>query len=255
MRRPVVNDGAQALKRLENHPPGQAGFISIEGQSFHFQDAPTFVHAYRQIFKNGVYDFPCIKGSPVILDCGANIGVAVRFWAKKFPSPTIIAFEADPAIFEVLNRNVQLAANCKIELHQAAAWSSRGFVQFKSTGLEGGHLDSVPCESNGETICVPTVRLREYLTNTVDLLKIDIEGAEVDVLLDCGDALSVVERIYVEYHSYPSSPQRLNELLDVLRTNGFRFYLQSETTVTRPLNGIKPSFGMDQRLDIWAWRE
>ncbi|MBK9174775.1 MAG: FkbM family methyltransferase, partial [Flavobacteriales bacterium] len=74
---------------------------------------------------------------------------------------------------------------------------------------------------------VPSVKLRDVLISngTVDLLKVDIEGAETEVLLDCGDALGGVQRLYVEYHSFRNRPQRLHELLALLAAQGFRYYL------------------------------
>ena len=48
---------------------------------------------------------------------------------------------------------------------------------------------------------MPTCRLRDYLTQRVDLLRLDIQGAEVDVLLDCADLLGHVQYLAVDYHS------------------------------------------------------
>jgi hypothetical protein len=56
------------------------------------------------------------------------------------------------------------------------------------------------------------VRLKEYLDRAgrVDLLKMDIEGAEADVLEDCRGSLGGVQHLFVEYHAYTGQPQRLD---------------------------------------------
>ncbi len=54
---------------------------------------------------------------------------------------------------------------------------------------------------------VRTVRLADYLIgDRIDLLKIDIEGAEVPVLEDCAARLDWVDRVFVEYHSFTDLP-------------------------------------------------
>jgi hypothetical protein len=74
---------------------------------------------------------------------------------------------------------------------------------------------------------VRTVRLRDYLDQPIEFLKLDIEGAEVPVLLDCSDRLEQVEHLFVEYHSFIGLPQPLDCLISILRSAGFRFYARN----------------------------
>jgi hypothetical protein len=102
---------------------------------------------------------------------------------------------------------------------------------------------------------VPTCRLRDYLTQRVDLLRLDIEGAEVDVLLDCADLLGQVRNLAVDYHSLFKRPQRLDELVALLTRAGFRLDFrvtsQSESPfLYRSLRGV-----VEFQLHIFAFRE
>jgi hypothetical protein len=89
----------------------------------------------------------------------------------------------------------------------------------------------------------------------VDLLKMDIEGAECDVLAGQDAALARVKRVFVEYHSYAKKPQRLDELLALFRRAGFRVQIHPELISPRPFVARADEDGMDHRLNIYAWRE
>jgi hypothetical protein len=102
---------------------------------------------------------------------------------------------------------------------------------------------------------VKAVRLRSYLAGeTVDLLKIDIEGAETVVLKDCADLLSNVERLFVEYHSFEDRPQTLQELLAVLSGAGFRVHAETIGVTSQPFVKRQTYLGMDMQMNIFADR-
>jgi hypothetical protein len=101
---------------------------------------------------------------------------------------------------------------------------------------------------------IQTVRLRDYLCEPIDLLKIDIEGAETEVIIDCTDRLTCVRRLFVEYHSFTGRPQTLNQILTVLRHAGFRVQIHEVSKTERPFFGISEHLGMDLQLNIFAYR-
>jgi hypothetical protein len=119
-----------------------------------------------------------------------------------------------------------------------AAWTSETTLDFFREGADAGRLQQPLAD--GTRCTVLTVRLRDYITQRVDLLKLDVEGAETDVVLDIADRLVDVRRVFVEYHSFAGQPQRLHELVGVLHASGFR----------QPLN-----LGMDLQLNIFAYRD
>jgi hypothetical protein len=94
------------------------------------------------------------------------------------------------------------------------------------------------------------------LNQNVDFLKIDIEGAEFDVLKDCQDNLSFVKNIFIEYHSNPLEPQILSNLLRIIADAGFRYYIK-EAWVNRQQPYIEKSLNQsvyDLQLNIFGYR-
>lgn len=248
-----AND-CEELRRLRLSPPNQPGSAVMDGEKFYFADARTFAWEYTQIYLKQCYDFPSIYRSPTIIDGGANIGIAVRYWLKRFPMARIIAFEPDSRLFSILEKNVAGRPAGQVELYNAALWRSEESLLFCSTGIETGHLKESQDRENGLHSMVNAVRLSSFLDQNIEFLKLDIEGAEVDVIVEAKQTLKNVKRIWVEYHSLVLRPQRLGELLEVFREEGFRFHLVTETAFSRPLQHLEATYDMDQRLNIWAVR-
>ena len=242
------------VARMRSLPPLAAGECTLQGQHFHFADAATFLGTHRAIFVDRCYDFPCVKGGPRIIDCGANIGLAVRFWVQKYPAAQITAFEPDPGLFALLKKNCQHLPQGQIALHEAAVWNADSSARSQSTGFETGHLATVGRSVTGQGREVRTVRLHDFLDQEVDFLKIDIEGAETEVLIDCTPRLTNVRRLYVEFHSYLGESQRLGEILQLLAQTGFRYHIVPSVFSPSPLIELTGNCGMDQRIDVWAYR-
>ena len=77
-------------------------------------------------------------------------------------------------------------------------------------------------------------RLKDYLDEPIDFLKLDIEGAETSVLLDCGDKLSNVDHLFVEYHGSPGERQDLGVILEVIQAAGFRYHIKDAYLIEHP---------------------
>ena len=111
-----------------------------------------------------------------------------------------------------------------VVLINKGVWSTEGYIPFYSTGTDAGKI--VKNESLGNS-SIEVTSLRKYLTDEIDLLKIDIEGAEVEVLKNCSDLLQNTRFLFVEYHSSASEDQELDVLLGILKQNGFKYYIES----------------------------
>ena len=107
-------------------------------------------------------------------------------------------------------------------MHNEAVWVSNGKIAFESDGADGGRL--VPEESNG-TYLVPCVDIRDIIMHypRIEFLKIDIEGAENEVIPRLDGYLSHVERLFVEYHERRGKPQGLAEILSILSKNDLKY--------------------------------
>jgi hypothetical protein len=66
----------------------------------------TFFFIFREIFVHGVYSVPKSTTPKRIVDCGANIGMAVLYYKWLWPEVNIDAYEPDPDTFKVLKTNV-----------------------------------------------------------------------------------------------------------------------------------------------------
>jgi len=90
----------------------------------------------------------------------------------------------------------------------------------------------------------------------IDMLKMDIEGAENDVILDCGNSLKIVSNIFIEYHSYTNSQQKLSKLLTVLEQNNFRYFIRNDSSRNMPLinKTNKSNPAMDLQLNIFGYK-
>lgn len=246
-----TDDERQRLQQRARHVPG---VDTLEGKAFHFTDAHSLLWEYDQIFGKQCYDFPCIYEDPRIIDCGANIGVAVRYWLSKFPKARILAFEPDPNLFSCLQKNTAAFPSEQVQVINAAVWKRDEKLEFCSTGVETGHLSETQSGKQvGDTFKVNAIRLSQYLDQPVQFLKIDIEGAETEVICEIANSLSHVRRLWLEYHSLLNSPQSLGVILRVLEEQGFRYHIVTESVSERPLQRVDAAYGMDQRLNIWAY--
>ena len=69
-------------------------------------------------------------------------------------------------------------------------------------------------------------------------MKIDIEGAELPVLRDCSDNLKNVKNLFVEYHGKYNEIFKLNEILEILLQNNFKYYIkEGDSVYSRPFLG------------------
>ncbi|WP_128543032.1 FkbM family methyltransferase [Larkinella soli] len=242
------------LLRYGGRPRFQSTEVTFGRYRFTVPDALSFVWQYKEIFTDESYYFEPKRPNPIILDCGANIGMSVTYFREKFPKARIVTFEADPAIGAILRKNLTDNRVAEIEVINKAVWTDDHGVSFASEAA-----DSSSIFSDKPKTLIPSVRLRDYLLREpyVDLLKIDIEGAETAVLEDCRDALSRVDRLFVEFHSYIGHPQTLGTVVRILEENGFRYYVDTNQHRKRPPFVDFQYSGnavMDLQLNIHAWR-
>ena len=231
------------------------GRINLAGQQIRYIDAASCFSAWKAIFDDCIYGFDTSSQSPVILDIGANIGIASLYFSMRFPNSRIIALEPDPELFKYLESNCNSIKN--VELRNLAVASVAGTSSFSSRKDDSGKLGirTVDSETSSTTVtCVLLSKVIEDVGREVDLLKIDIEGSEYDVIHESRNWLSSVKRIFVECHSFQGQPQKFDKLLGTLSECGFRYHIESEYTTKMPLNGFKEYEGMDSRINVFAIR-
>lgn len=147
---------------------------------------------------------------PLIVDAGANVGSASRYFLQRFPSATVVAIEPDPGNFALLE--AKCAAHPRAVLINRALWpESTRLALDHSLAAECAvrtHLPAIPSSpsispSRSQATC-DTLTMQELIAShgPVDLLKLDIEGAEAQ-LFEPGRDLSWLDQvasIVIELH-------------------------------------------------------
>ena len=216
-------------------------------------DALSFIWQYKEIFADENYKFRTDSPNPIIYDCGANIGISCLYFSKNYPSAQIKAFEADPQITKILNDNLKKCSVKNVEVIAKAVWINNDGVKISLEGSDGASI-----YSNNNKVEIPSIRLKELIDKEkkIDMLKIDIEGAEFDVLMDCKDSLTGVENIFIEYHSFINSEQKLSDILSVLEQNNFRYFIKPVSDREIPFinRKSKSNVTMDLQLNIYGYK-
>lgn len=254
---PAAHDRYRAeCARVMRLPPHTVATMRIANRNMTILDGRTAASSVTRMFgppQKGYFRSPHLR--PRIVDCGANVGLTVLYWKTLFPHSRVLAFEPDPDVYPVLERNCFGLTD--VTLVNAAAWVSDGMLEWTANGNDGGFLSSAARAVSDERpkVAVRAVRLRPFLDEPVDLLKMDIEGAEVEVMHDIADALGTVDRLMIEYHSFTDQDQRLNELLNCLRRAGFRVHIENpDHAYGRPLDRCLAWNGKDLHLELYARR-
>ncbi len=240
-------------QRFHNHERHRAVTLSVLGYHLTVPDPVSFIWQFQEIFVDEIYCFESKCSNPVIIDCGANIGLSVLYFKSLFPEAKIIAYEADKAIANALQKNLTTNNLSDVAVIAKAVWIDDKGVTFFSDGADGG---SIYGTSNKQTL-VPSVHFKQELTmhEHIDMLKIDIEGAEVDVLKDCKNDLSHVRFLFIEYHSFSGTPQKLNTILTIVSEAGFRYQLHPVAKNKTPfVTAPKIDNGLDLQLNIFCFR-
>lgn len=163
----------------------------------------------REIFLDETYRPPAGPELRTVVDLGANIGLASRYFATLAPGARILAVEPDPRAVALLRTNVRGMKRVAVEPVAVTAGRDEtvdlflGAQTIASSVLgprEGGQAERV-------TVRARTLDdlLHDHGIDTIDLLKVDVEGMEFDILRSTG-ALGRVRAIAGEFHRRDGGP-------------------------------------------------
>jgi len=253
----------KALEKIFNNTPikdllkekyGVRGTIKVDDIDFSFHDARCFYDTWQELVVNKIYEFKSSSSTPYIIDCGANMGLSVYYFSKLYPNATIVAFEPEEAIYEVLQKNITAFKLKNVTVYKKAVWDSETTLQFYTDRGMGGSVTNV--FSKQKPTLIQTLRLADFMNKKVDMLKMDIEGAEFNVLKSCENLLKNVEHLFVEYHSFINKEQQLDDLLALLKKVGFRYHLKESFSMKKPF--MERSYAcenMDMAINVFAYRD
>jgi len=168
---------------------------------------------------------------PRILDLGANIGLFSIHCINQFPDAMVLSVEASPATFDILRANQTRYPQKHWQIGHYAVWHTECEVRFIDEEMStGSHVNQTG------SIKVPAITLdrliNEQCHGRVDLLKMDIEGAEQAVLEQAESSLMNVEHLILEVHPDKAS---WNEVLQLVNRNFRYVHLIPRKTSTKPL--------------------
>ena len=175
-----------------------------------YLDYGQMLGQFRDIFLRKNYSFRAATKSPTIVDCGGNIGLSAIWFKKTYPGCELTVYEASPAISEVLQNNLEGAGLGDVVMRNKAVWIHNGMIGFEANGPDSGKL------SKNSAAQVSAIDLASELPERVDLLKLDIEGAEYPVLnrLCETGAIDRIQAVVAEFHVWRS---HIDEMLGALK--------------------------------------
>ena len=160
------------------------------------------MESFEEVFITRHYNVPFENFFPrSILDLGANVGYASVYFASRWNNSQILAVEPAPANLGLLRRNTEAWPN--IGTLQAAVWSHPATVSVANPAEATNAFrmrEASAQEDNGVPAYTVSQLMERQGWRHLDLLKMDVEGAEAQIFQDETDWLDQVSVMVVELH-------------------------------------------------------
>jgi FkbM family methyltransferase len=201
--------------RVRFIPFGNKKKYRMFGYTMHFKTRNSILSLLFEQFGLNIYFFKSDKAQPTIFDIGANIGDSVLYFKYLYPDAKIVAFEPHPEANKLLALNIAENQLSDVVVYNLALSDKEGVENLYSNDTEGTFDSSTFNKNllinkfeNGEVHQIKTIMpisIKEFESNSeIDLIKIDIEGAEEKVIASLGPILSRVKQVIIEYHLVPN---------------------------------------------------
>lgn len=201
------------------HGPESVHRVTARGVSVLCRFGPDQIdlHVWREVFEFGEYGCVDVEDAAWILDIGGNVGFSALWFAQRYPEARIVVVEPDHGNYEMLLANVGGEPRIhpiRAAIAPAGAPRQRvvtGVVRFGGATLETMPVDeeidgvdgAIDDDSVVDSIDVATI-LDRFGIDRLDLMKIDVEGAELAVFEDSAAWIDRVDAIVAELHEYQS---------------------------------------------------
>jgi FkbM family methyltransferase len=188
------------------------------------------LYLFREIFIDQQYAFNFEEGHQLIVDCGANVGMATLFFKRMAPKSSVICFEPNPKAFHYLKRNIEENKLADVTLVNAGLSDVEGSINFfvdESNTL----ISSIEKNRAGRNeLKVQSTTLTSYIQNRlVRFAKIDVEGAEWLIVNEIKrtNAIENIQEFAFEYHHNAGTSHTLAQFLMLLEESSFSYNLSA----------------------------
>ena len=200
-----------------------------------------------------------VQKGMTVLDIGANVGLYTVIAAKLVGERGVVAsFEPEGQNFEILQKNISDNGFKNIRPARMAIADKEGEVTlYLSEGNKGKHSLFKPSDTEGEQV-VGTIRMDDWLERNnigkVDVIKIDIQGAEPLAFAGMQKTLSMRPVLLMEYDpkSIRESGHEPIEMLEMLLSQGYTLYSVEESTKSKKKISDIHSFTYSLRGEKYA---
>lgn len=203
-----------------------------------YENAEEFHLLKREIFGRNDYYVELLGDEPVIVDAGAYIGDTTLYFKQIYPKAKIWALEPYPPSFALLKKNVEENQLADVKMLQVALAPSSGEVTLHADNSGYNWFTTVSYFQNGwdkrqttTAVKVRGVTLAEVVEGPIDLLKLDIEGMEVDVFKSLVGELGRIKNIIAEVH--PVGGKLPKKVFNVLSQARYRVEVRVEGKVVK----------------------
>ena len=177
----------------------------------------------EEIFLREIYKVSIKSTRPLIVDAGANIGLALFYFKYWYPDAKITAYEPQAELFSILEKNVRDNMLEDVSLINGCLSGEKGTVKLFRSSSRLNHTLIVPLQ-NPNFDLVKSYRLSDTISEQkVDLVKLDIEGAETEVVRELSERSLLGNSAYyiIELHKVISS-STIDRLHNAFEIAGFR---------------------------------
>jgi FkbM family methyltransferase len=193
-------------------------------------------YIYYATFVAGEYDRLRIRPGDTVLDAGASVGdFALRASRLVGRTGRVIAVEPNPPALAYLRSNVERNRASNVTIVEAALDSAEGTVGLAGEGTTA-HIDRTHPEETGVARTTLDALADRYCAGRIDVVKMDIEGGELDALTG-QRVLASVREIALELHG----PKVTGPTLELLRASGFALepYTRFDLSVRSLANSVR----------------
>jgi FkbM family methyltransferase len=229
--------------------------VDLSGPRYHrligFDAFPVMFpsHSEPYVTTAQYLDFANLQEGDVVFDIGAYAAITSIIFARLVgKTGSVFAFEADRQNLLCAHENLRLAAQwldiANVSLVETAVWSHGEGIEFSNEGTMGSSAVSVVGRGRGDVSRVPSTTIADFCASRriekVDFVKIDVEGAEIEVLKPSKEILSRFKpRVIIEPH-YVGGASSIERCREMLTSYGYSVRLVNQFGSTTPLIAASP---------------